>query len=216
MQAIKSKIGIIIALLACVCLIGTCSLLKHPTDTSPHPNQDSTFFNQWKAEKLAVQKEYARQLKNLQSAKDSLQAVVNEKKTTLSVFRLKAKSLQEQLAQAIYKADSIPYVADTILPYAKQYFAMEAAKDSTCNETIRSMEQIAANRDTSIYLYRQTEKNLRELQKAQKLREQQLTDELNTAYKTQRKKITENKFLACGIVFLTGFTTTLLITQHSK
>lgn len=216
MEAIKSKFGIIIALLLCVTVIGTCTFLEHPTDTSPHSNQDTTFIHEWKMEKLALQKQYESKIADLQSSKDSLQRITIEKKKALNVYRAKAQSLQMQLTVALHKADSIPLVADTIIPITEQYFATEAARDSSCNETIKSLEQIVANRDSSIYLYRQSETNLRELQKEQKMREQQLTDQLNTAYKAQRKKVFENKFLACGLVFITGFTTTLLITQKLK
>lgn len=212
MKAVKSKFGILIALLLCVTIVGTCTFLDHPTDTSPHP-VDTTFVHQWKQEKLQLQKQYEKKIASLQTQKDSLQSIASEKKKALAVYRLKAKSLQEQLT-AIIKADTS--CSDTIMPIAQNYFAAQAQSDSTCNETIESLEQIVANRDSSIFIHKQVETNLRDLQKEQQLREQLLTEQLNTAYKVQRKKTIQNKFLASGLVFITGFTTTLLITQSLK
>lgn len=134
----------------------------------------------------------------------------------MTAYQAEAKVLQEQLRQALTRIDSVPFVADTILPIAENYFASEAASDSSCTEAIRSLEQIVINRDSSICLYKKNEANQRDLQREQMLREQQLTEQLNTAYKVQRKKILQNKFLAGGLVFITGFTATLLINQKLK
>lgn len=216
MQAVKSKFGIIIALLLCVTVIGTCTFLQHPTDTSPHPVQDTAFIHQWKQEKLQLQKQYESKLAAMQNEKDSLRNAVSEKKKTLLKYRSKLKTLQEQLMVSLIKADTSGLVSDTIIPIAENYFAAQAQSDSTCNETIQNLEHMVANRDSSIFIHKQIETNLRDLQKEQQLRQQLLTDQLNIAYKVQRKKVIQNKFLAGGLVFITGLTTTLLITQTLK
>lgn len=216
MEAVKSKFGILIALLLCVTVIGTCTFLERPGNTSPPPYQDSTFVREWKKEKLDLQKQYETRIADLQTAKDSLQNIANEKKKAMVAYRSEARLLQEQLTRVLSRIDTIPFVADSILPIAENYFATEAASDSSCTETIRSLEQIVINRDSSICLYKKNEANLRDLQREQMLREQQLTEQLSTAYKVQRKKILQNKFLAGGLVFITGFTATLLINQKLK
>lgn len=216
MQSVKTKFGIIIALLFCVAVIGTCTLVQHPTDTSPHPIRDNTFVNQWKKEKAELQVKYETKITTLQTQKDSLQNIVREKKKALAVYQNKAIYLQNQLKEALVKANSSRLFSDSLMPIATDYFATQAQSDSSCNETIRALEQVATNRDSSIVMYKQAETNLRDLQKEQALREQLLTDQLNTAYKSQRRKIIQNKFLASSLLLLSGFTTTLLITQSLK
>lgn len=212
MKAVKSKFGIIIALLLCVTVIGTCTFLDHAPEKSPRSNLDIAFIRQWKQEKEKLQKQYESKIVKLQSTNDSLQKTAAEKKKALAVYRLKAQSLQEQLKAAIVKADT----SETIFPIAQNYFDAQAQSDSTCIETIECLTEILANRDSSILLYKKSETNLRDLQKEQQLREQLLTEQLNTAYKVQRRKTIQNKFLAGGLVFITGFTTTLLISQSLK
>lgn len=216
MQAVKTKFGIILALLLCVTVIGTCTFLEHPTDTSPHPSQDTAFIHEWKQEKLQLQKQYENKIADLQTKKDSLQNIVSEKKKVLAIYRLKTQALQSQLKDALVKADTSKLVSDTLLPMAENYFEAQALSDSTCIETINSLEQIVANRDSSIFMHKQVETNLRDFQKEQQLRQQLLTEQLNTAYKAQKRKVIQNKFLASALVFVTGFTTTLLITQTLK
>lgn len=216
MQSVKSKFGILIALLLCVTVIGTCTLVQHPTDTSPHPNQDTAIVNQWKKEKAELQVKYEKQIVTLQSQKDSLQNIANEKKKILAAYQYKTSVLQNQLKEAIVKADSNCVSADSLMPLANVYFNAEAQSDSACNNAIRALEQVAAKRDSSIIIHRQIENNLRDLKKEQELRVQYLTDQLNTAYKVQKRKSIQNKFLASGLVFIAGFTTTLLITQTLK
>jgi hypothetical protein len=215
MKSLKSKLGIIVAALLCVLLIGTCSLVQNVRDKVPELPQE-TILNQWKKEKQELQNKYEDQLAELQLANDSLGSVVAEKKKSLRIYQRKTSYLEAQLKTAIAIADSSRLGELHLTPLAENYFAVQNLSDSTCNETIHALEQVVANRDSAVFILRQKENGLREIQKEQELRNQYLTDQLNTAYKEQKRKIRQNKLLAAGLIFLSGFTTTLVIKQTLK
>ena len=50
-----------------------------------------------------------------------------------------------------------------------------------------------------------------DIQKENQQRQMQLAEELNTAYKANRKKRFENKMLTYGLMIMSGITTTLFI-----
>jgi hypothetical protein len=215
MQSVKSKIGIIIAAFLCVLVIGTCSLVRDTKDKVPQPIQD-TMLSYWKKEKQQLQLKYEGQITALEASKDSLQTLVTEKKKALFVYRRKAAILEDQLRQAITKVDSSRVFQDSLSPLANEYFDTHSQADSSCDSIVRSLEQIAANRDSAIVIFRQKENVSRELQKEQELRNQILTEQLKTAYKEQKRKVKQNKLLAVGLIFLSGLTTSVLIQQSLK
>lgn len=216
MQSVKSKFGILIALLLCATVIGTCTLVQHPTDTSPHPTQGNAFINQWKKEKAELQKKYEANIASLQTQNDSLQNILSKKKKVLASYRFKAEYLQTQLKEVLEKVDSSRLFPVSVMPIATNYFEAQAQSDNNCDSTIQTLEQITANRDSTIIIYQQAESNLLDLQKEQEARIQNLTEELNTTYKSQKRKIVQNKFLASALLMLSGVTTTFFINQNLK
>lgn len=215
MKAPFKRLLIAFALFTCIVGIGTCTLREKPKQPDKHPESDS-IASLWKKEKQQLQVQYHKQIDKLQSDKDSLQTVVIEKKKALSTYRNKAALLEDQLKYVIANADSSYVMPDSLKSLAYDYFAAQALNDTSCDSTINTLEQIVANRDTTIVLFKKSEKNMRDLQREQELRNQLLTEELNTAYKVQKKKILQNKFLAGGLIFISGLTTTLLIHQTLK
>lgn len=215
MKTTFGRLLIAFALFALIVSIGTCTFTNHAKPPELHPESDS-IASIWKNEKVQLQVQYHRQIAKLQSGKDSLQGVVTEKKKILSAYRSQTALLEDQLKSFIANADSGYVLSDSIKPLSDKYFAAQAESDSTCDSTISTLEQIVANRDSSILLFQKSETNVRDLQREQELRNQLLTEELNTAYKSQKKKIIQNKFLAGGLIFISGFTTTLLIKQTLK
>lgn len=216
MKPLKNRFALIVAALFSLCVIATCTFINKSIDTESIPIQTENHFEQWKKEKLKLQANYESKILKLQQVKDSLQKTVIEKKKALAEYRFKATYLQSRLSEAIGKADSTGSCSDSLQPIANQYFEKEARKDSACNETITGLELVVANRDSLIVIHKQVETNLRDILKEQAEREQQLTAELNTAYKHQRRKVIQNKFLSAGLIFLSGLTTTLLIKQTLK
>lgn len=215
MKSTFGRLLIAIVLFAGIVCIGTCTFTQHAKPPQRHPERDSIAL-QWKKEKAQLQVQYHKQIDNLQTGNDSLQREVVEKKKALASYRVKAKRLKDRLKSVLENNDSVYVRTDSLKPLAYDYFAAQNDNNTSCDSTIKTLEQIIANRDTSIVLFRKSETNIRDLQREQELRNQLLEDELNTAYKAQKKKVRQNKLLAGGLIFISGFATTLLISQTIK
>jgi hypothetical protein len=216
MQTSKIKNGIIVLLLACICILTTCEFLK-PSAQEITPLQDTLFLNQWRGEKkakLEVIASYENKITRLQNEKDSLQNVVSESKKSISAYRFKAKHFEGQLRETIAKVvqkDTLN--SDSISPILDSLIVVHDQSDTACDTTIQVLETIVANCDSSMLFQRQVVGNLRDLNTEQEIRNKYLTNQLNIAFKNQRKKNRQNKVLAGGILILTGITTSLLLTQ---
>ncbi|MGZ3930994.1 MAG: hypothetical protein ACXVP0_06390, partial [Bacteroidia bacterium] len=57
---------------------------------------------------------------------------------------------------------------------------------------------------------------LRDIQRQQEIDNQVLTEQLNTAWKMQRRKTQQNKVLAGGLLILTGITSSLILIKSLK
>lgn len=84
-------------------------------------------------------------------------------------------------------------------------------QDSLCSLSINSLNQAVAVRDSQIVMCNRSYVSMFDIQKDNQQRQMQLANELNTAYKQNRKKRFENKMLTCGLMIMAGITTTLFI-----
>ncbi len=219
MEGFKIKNEIIAVVLICIAVLGTCEFIQSPKSEQV-PLQDTLFLSQWrreKKEKLEAIVKYEKKLSELRNANDSLRTIVTEKKKSLSAYRLKTKYLQEELKQAITNLDTSYFKAgDSLSPLLDSLTNLQNLSDTACDQTIHALENVVANRDSSLIFHKLVENNFRELQKEQELANQYLTNQLNTAFKNQRKKSRQNKLLSGGLLILSGITTSLLLTQSLK
>ena len=219
MEASKIKTLVIIILIGIIALLTTCELTKTQTPLDS-VTQDTIFLSQWRREKKEKQNlilRYQTKLSKLQSQKDSLQNLVQESKHSMRVYRTKSQVYQNQFKQALAKLVSLDSLqTDTLTPIFDSLTVNQAYSDSACDDTIDLLQLTVANRDTALKFQKQIEVNLRDLNKEGELRNQYLTDQLNTAFKAQRKKARQNKILAGGLLILSGITTSLLLTQNLK
>lgn len=215
MPTIMKNLLIAFGLFICVVTIGTCTFNQHVDKPDQHPERDSISLR-WKKEKEQLDSQLHKRIDKLQKGKDSLQKIVAAKKTALANYRAKALLLETKLKEVLLIVNSTQVIPDSLSPLSNEYFATQAASNNTCDSTITALEQSVANRDHSILLFKQSETNLRDLQREQELRNHLLTEQLNTAYKAQKKKVIQNKLLAGGLIFISGLTTTLLISQSLK
>jgi hypothetical protein len=223
MKISMNRSGFVLLILISLAFFATCQFTRQ-SDTADNSTQaaDTIFLSQWrreKAEKIKLIASYEARLSNLQEANDSLSKVVVQKKQTLAAYRFKEKFLQERLKEQVGRKDtsrfsavvqdSIPQLVDSLVFTSQQ-------SDTACDQTIRELENQVANRDSTIFLHRNVEDNLREVQKRQELSNQYLTEQLNTAFKNQRKRSRQNKLLAGGLLILSGITTSILLTHSLK
>jgi len=148
-------------------------------------------------------KKYQQQIKQYEFKTDSL----SKQNKDLS-FRLNnaRKLLKQQQTNVV---SNIP--CDTLKQEVLVLNGLTNNVDSLCTESINSLNQSIAIRDTQLTFCNRNYQSLFDLQKENRIREQQLTDELKVAYKQNKRKRFESKMLSAGLMIMTGITTTLFI-----
>jgi hypothetical protein len=172
------------------------------------------FYERLKAEKEKLKSQFKQQIQRLQTERDSLDNLIKKNKQELKFQRVKTKTLSVRVLKSLStEVDSAS--RDSIKPLVEDYVASQELNDSLCDSTIYSLETLVANRDSSLSFHRQVEETQNQMLKDQAARNQQLTDQLNIAFKMQKKKSRQNKILAGGIMIISGITTSILIITKS-
>lgn len=216
MEKSEVKSSLIVVLALVVILLGTCEV-NHRLNTNRNvPQTDTLAHSLYRAEKQHEIELYRDKISRLQEQKDSLYLLVAVKKNAFFSVRPKVKHYQSQLQEQLSKPDSVCLDRDTLKSLADSLIVYQQQADTACVETIHSLEQVVANRDSSISIQKFVETNLKDIQRQQDLKAQYLTEQLNTALKAQRKKARQNKLLSGGILLLSGITTAVLLPQYLK
>jgi len=148
------------------------------------------------------------QLRNNQLAKSliSMSALLADNKEKLASERTKVAQLAEQvnntgdslIADSLRgEIGSLNFTTDSIISYYEY-------KDSV-------MHCMVALRDSQIVLCDQSYNQVKDLLREQEQREIQLTTDLNTAVKENKKIRFRNRLLAAGALFMSGMATTLYL-----
>lgn len=148
-------------------------------------------------------KKYQQQIKQYEFKTDSLTKQNKELSFRLNTAR---KLLKQQQTKVV---SNIP--CDTLKREVLVLNGLTNNVDSLCTESINSLNQSIAIRDTQLIFCNRNYQSLFDLQKENRIREQQLTDELKVAYKQNKRKRFESKMLSAGLMIMTGITTTLFI-----
>lgn len=201
---------IVSSLLLCSISLRNCLASKSRVEKQSDLNEDF-FFERLKKEKEVLMKQFEIQLTRLEQQRDSLQGIINKNKNELKVQRLKTKILFQRVIKAV--EDSCG--ADSLQPLVQSYIEAQDQNDTQCDSTIYSLENMVANRDSTLAFQRLMSESQKQILEDQELRNKQLTDQLNTAYKMQKKKSRQNKILAGGIMIISGITTSILILTKS-
>jgi hypothetical protein len=206
-------------LLICATALTTCQFTSHSQSESTI-QQDTIFLNQWRREKqhkLELISYYEKEIYRLQHDNDSMQVLVTETKTALSVYRFKAKHFQGQLREAIHTVvkKNNP-VTDTITPILDSLIISQGQSEASCDTAIHALEKMVVKKDSTILFHQQVEENLRDINLKQEVENRQLTDHLNQANKALKKKTRRNKILKVGLYVLSGVSSSLLLTHYLK
>lgn len=135
-------------------------------------------------------KKYQRIVKQYKFQTDSL---VRENKILSCKLSKTQKLLRKQRAK---KATNVS--CDIIRKEVILLISFSAIEDPLCIDSSRTLNQSVAVRGSQIAICNTGSQSLCDLQKANILREQQLTVALNVTYKRIKKKRNENKILFCG------------------
>lgn len=135
---------------------------------------------------------------------------LNESRATLLTERQKVKAIQDQLLKDTSNCK------DSVLQQnlSLQMDTLNAATDSViCNyeSKIYIAEGTIAVRDSQLIVCNAAYQDVQSLVQEQAARERQLTDDLNTVLKQQKRKRIQNRVLAIGMLFVSGFATSLII-----
>jgi len=151
----------------------------------------------------STHKKYQQQIKQYELKTDSL----SKQNKDLAIRLLKAHILLKN-QQAIVAS---PVPCDTLKKDVVVLNEMIDSEDTLCTQSINSLNQGIAIRDTQLVICNRNYQSLFDLQKENMAREQQLTDALSVSYKQNKRKRFESKALSFGLMIMTGITTTLFI-----
>ena len=189
----------IIGIVVCFIAVKSCSDKPHQVNIAEIKKHMQFENNQIDS----THKKYQQQIKQYEFKTDSL----SKQNKDLS-FRLNnARTLLKQ--QQTKVVSIIP--CDTLKQEVLILNGLTKNVDSLCTESINSLNQSIAIRDTQLTFCNRNYQSLFDLQKENRSREQQLTDELKVAYKQNKRKRFESKMLSAGLMIMTGITTTLFI-----
>lgn len=148
--------------------------------------------------------------RNFQKAKQEFNKVADSLKTENQKLNVKLQVTRALLKkQQTLVTSNIP--CDTLRKEVVVLNELSNEQDSLCSLNISSLNQAVAIRDSQIVMCNRTYQSMYDLQKENQQRQMQLAEDLKTALKANRKKRFENKMLTCGLMIMTGITTTLFI-----
>jgi len=198
-------------------IIGACLFIGTCNTSPPIVKPDKTKVVETEKKVNVIDKNYQRENALLKISSDSLQKELFQTKESLKATKVKLQKSQSTLialAQKDTTGRSIIEQRDDCDSLKQEAVLFAAIVDSAkaeyeCN--IRQFESLVAIKDSEIVVCSNSYSALKSLMDQNLDRERQLTQDLQTAYKVQRRKIVQNKILAGGFLILSGITTTLFI-----
>lgn len=190
--------------------------LLFPSDKAIEPPV-ITQLNETKEQLAIIDSGYSSNEAVYKKQSDSLAAELKGYKRLLSNARKELAIKREKISDVLnlIKQDSVfrsdPLMVDSL---SGQITKVNQFTDSLLlhyekRDTI--LQRLVAVRDTQIVLCNRSYQEIKNLAEEQRLREQKLTVDLNTALKQQRKNRLQNRILAGGMLFISGIATTLYI-----
>jgi hypothetical protein len=148
-------------------------------------------------------KKYVQQNDKLNRVADSLKHKNSQLILQLNTARLLLKN-QQKIVTGDIPCDSL----------RKEVLVLNQitnSSDSLCARGMAGLDSMVHVRETQIKICNDEYKSLYAVQKENLERQLRLTEELEVAYKANRKKKFENKMLGLGLMIMSGITTTLFI-----
>lgn len=210
-----TRIPLIILITAFI--IGACLFIGTCNTSPPTVKPDKTQVGKAEEKVSVIDKNYQKENALLKTSSDSLQKELFHTKQSLKTTKVKlfkSQSILIALAQKDTAGRSINEQqsdCDSLKQEAVLFAAIvdSAKAEYECN--IMQFENLLAIKDSEIVICSNSYSALKSLMDQNLDRERQLTQDLQIAYKVQRRKIIQNKILAGGFLILSGITTTLFI-----
>lgn len=152
-----------------------------------------------------------------QKRSDSLLSELSQTQYKLKVVKLKLEQSKSDVLKFVGKdtsgesAEQKLNDCDSLKEEILDYVFLVDSTHQNYENNILQMCNLLAIKDSQLFICGDSYSQLKNIADENLLREQKLTEDLNTAYKEQRKKRIQNKVLASGFLILSGITTTLFI-----
>lgn len=193
--------------------LSTCN-----TGEKEKPDKTELIKASEKAERIDT--DYKEAFESLKTHSDSLQKELSFTQNKLKATKLKLNQSQSALiAFAEKKSDSTSLEqllndCDSLKQLSLAYVAWVDSTQSIYDTNIVQLQEMVATKDSQIVVCSNSYLQLKGLLDDNLERERRLTEDLNTAYKSQRRKVLQNKLLAGGMLVLSGIATTLYINAN--
>ncbi|MEO6301581.1 MAG: hypothetical protein ABIP51_00285 [Bacteroidia bacterium] len=206
----------IVILITALC-IGLFLLLSTCSDDPHHLKPDKESIQNAKHEAGLVEAHYQNAFINLKIHSDSLEKALGKTQKQLIATKIKLEQSKFSVVKLLEKDTAGLSVqqklndCDSLKEEVSDYVFWVDSTQSNYETTISQLHTIVAVRDSEIVVCQISYTQLKSISDDNLQRERKLTEDLQTAYKQQRKKQVQNKVLAVGFLILSAVTTSLLI-----
>jgi uncharacterized protein YxeA len=208
---------VIIFLLIIAVMLGSIALFHRDNTGAPNIKTSKQQIAQSESQVKLIDENYEQAMLLFKKRNDSLQRELKQTQLKLQAAKVRLDQSQisvlhfankdtahESIVQQLSDCDSLK----------TQVIAFAGIIDSTrdiyeCN--IMQLQNKVAIRDSELVLCQSSYTEMKNLMDENLERERQLTEDLQTAYKQQRRKAIQSKLLAGGFLLLSGITTTLYL-----
>lgn len=201
-------------------LITGLFLLLSTRNTGEKVKPDKTEINKTEVKAESIDKSYNVAFEKLKTYSDSLQKELSFTQSKLKATKFKLNESQTALvALAEKKSDTLSFEqllndCDSLKQQTLLYITWVDSIQTIYDTNIVQLQEIVAIKDSQIVVCNSSYAQLKGLLDENLERERKLTEDLNTAYKSQRRKVLQNKLLAGGMLILSGIATTLYINAN--
>jgi hypothetical protein len=206
----------IVILITALC-IGLFLLFSTCSNDTEHLKPDKEQIQSAEHEADLVEEYYQNAFINLKVHSDSLERVLNKTQKQLIATKIKLEQSKFNVVSLIEKDTAGVSVeqqmndCDSLKEEVLDYVFWVDSTQCDYETTITQLHNIVAIKDSEIVLCQISYTQLKSISDDNLQRERKLTEDLETAYKQQRKNRIQNKVLAVGFLILSGVTTSLLI-----
>lgn len=196
-----------------ILLFNTCNDTQHRK-----PDKEQTQSSEHEAN--LVEEYYQNAFIQLKGHSDSLEKEFSKAQRQLIATKLKLEQSKFNVVSLIEKDTSGLSVqqklsdCDSLKEEVSDYVFWVDSTQCGYETTIKQLTNIVAVKDSEIVVCQISYTQLKSISDDNLQRERKLTEDLETAYKQQRKNRIQNKFLAANFLILSGITTGLII--HSR
>lgn len=164
-----------------------------------------------------IENNYRNQIQYWVKKNSDLNIKIQKTDFALNESKQKEKSLQGKIqwliseSKVLKDTSAIVSNCDSLKDKVSEYFSEAAVKDSLCDEEITQLKVVIQNKDSAFAVCERGFFAMRSTIDFSLAQQTALTEKLNQADKQLKRQSRNSKFLAGGLMFLSGVTTILLL-----